>query len=131
MKSRIFFSATAALFAIVASGGDAAAAGEPLDLPPREVQALSVMPRIATRVPASDPTWLYRGAIRPDNAVEAAASKNGGEINRRQLELLRTLDKLHLFRPEDDLDFKHPDLGSIADKIGKPEVIPIAPRTVK
>jgi hypothetical protein len=106
--------------------GTAARADEPLELPPREAEILKVMPRIATAAPAPDPPWVYRGAIRPDGTFEFPLPKASNEVNSRQIELLRALDKLRPFKTADS----EPELGSIADKLG-PEVLPIPPRIKK
>lgn len=103
---------------------------EPLDLSPREAEVLQAKPRIATGIPSDDPAWLFRGALRPATIGEPAFERNV-QVNPRQIDLLRTLDKLRLFTPEDDLDYRGFEWRSIADKIGKPEVLTIPPRAVK
>jgi hypothetical protein len=106
--------------------GFALRADEPLELSPREAEILAVMPRIATAAPKEDPPWVYRGAVRPDGTFDSPLPKSSNEVNRRQIELLRALDKLRQFKSAD----KEPELGSIADKLG-PEVLPIPPRIIK
>ncbi len=113
------------------TGGNRLTANEPLELPPREAEVLAVMPRVTTAAPVADPDWLYRGSIRPGGTFESPLPNVSNETNRRQIELLRALDKLRLFKSEDDLDIREGELGSIADKLGKPEVLVIPPRTVK
>lgn len=116
---------------LILSGFSHVVADEPIELPPREAEVLTVQPRVTTAVSAADPAWLYRGSIRPEGTFEFPLPNASNEVNRRQIELLRALDRLRLFKPEDDLDFQHPNFGSIADKLGKPEVLVIPPRTVK
>lgn len=106
--------------------GFALRADEPLELPPREAEILAVMPRVTTAAPEEDPPWVYRGAVRPDGSFDSPLPKSSSEVNRRQIELLRALDKLRQFKADD----KAPELGSIADKLG-PEVLPIPPRIIK
>jgi hypothetical protein len=111
--------------------GSVALAEEPLELP-REIEVLTIMPRVTAKPPAVDPAWLYRGSIRPGWAYPAAEGLEcGTRINARQIELLRALDKLRPPKPTDDPENPNGDLGSIADKLGKPETLPIPPRVVK
>ena len=105
-------------------------ADEPIELLPREAEILTVMPRVVTAAPSIDPPWIYRGAVRPEGTFEAPLPYASNDVNRRQVELLRALDQLLPSGPQ-GIDLRGWEFRSIAEKLGKPETLPIPPRVVK
>lgn len=93
---------------------------------PRTVEVLTVMPREATGPIPEDPPYVHRGALRDDGTYELPLGRVPFEINKRQLELLRSLDNFKL--PDGDVPGLDPN--ALRHVIG-PEPLTIMPREVK
>lgn len=94
---------------------------------PREIEILTIAPRLVTHpVDAPDPEWLTRGGVRPTGTYDNPLGTEPFKVNPRQMKLLRALDNLKLFEPEDDLDSDNwPHLWK---KYIEPETLTVPPR---
>lgn len=113
-----------AIFTAIIACRHPVAAQEAIDVRPRQVETLTIMPRLAPKSdPAPDPAWLIRGALRENGTYEQPLPPSPYQLNERQLELLRGLDGLRTL----DSTGKGPDLNRLLG----PERILIPPREVR
>jgi hypothetical protein len=96
--------------------------------PPRVAEVLTVMPRDTTGQPTrDDPPSVIRGAIRALGTYDNPYSAEPLKMTKQQTQLLRSLNQLRLFEPEDDLDheWEHRQPKALG-----PEPILVKPRVV-
>ncbi len=76
---------TVAMLAAIATFLRAVSAQESLDVRPRQVETLTIMPRVAPKSAATpDPAWLIRGALRDAGTYEAPLPYSPYQLNERR-----------------------------------------------